>query len=357
MAITTTRRLTLSALLIAGLVAPLSARPYGYGYGYGHGHGHRPHRHRRGPIIVIRAPRPRPRVVVVPAPAPIPHASYFVPPEYTPYPWGGAVFYYRSGIFHRHDGRRFVACAAPVGLVVRTIPTAHRLHVNGGRLYYVVGDTYYQRASGGYVVVHSPTVVTVPAAPPAPSYPTVPAYPAAVGGTTSGAVPRSVGGSVGAPANPAAVPAYPGYPAAVDAPPAPDSLPADLAPLVSPGDDEGSTQPGGHTVYLELANGSRVEVELTRDADGSWVGPKGEYYDDFPTAEQLRKLYAPDAPPITEAAAAGPEQTVIWVTNSNGSRTEVARERTAGGSWKGPQGETYATFPTEEQLVARYGLK
>lgn len=44
------------------------------------------------------------------------------------------------------------------------------------------------------------------------------------------------------------------------------------------------------TVWITNSNGSRTSVRLTRD--GAWyVGPRGEYYAEMPTNEQLRVVY------------------------------------------------------------------
>jgi len=44
------------------------------------------------------------------------------------------------------------------------------------------------------------------------------------------------------------------------------------------------------TVWITNSNGSRTSVQLTRQ--GPWyIGPRGEYYGDMPTNEQLRIAY------------------------------------------------------------------
>ncbi|MGE5295660.1 MAG: hypothetical protein ACM3VT_12595 [Solirubrobacterales bacterium] len=44
------------------------------------------------------------------------------------------------------------------------------------------------------------------------------------------------------------------------------------------------------TVWITNSNGSKTSVKLTRD--GAWyVGPRGEYYAEMPTNEQLRVVY------------------------------------------------------------------
>ena len=49
-------------------------------------------------------------------------------------------------------------------------------------------------------------------------------------------------------------------------------------------------QQGAVEVWITNSNGSRTSVRLTRE--GPWyVGPRGEYYTDMPTNEQLRVVY------------------------------------------------------------------
>jgi hypothetical protein len=45
----------------------------------------------------------------------------------------------------------------------------------------------------------------------------------------------------------------------------------------------------------------------------------------------------------------------VWITNSNGSKSEV-RLRRSGPSYIGPKGETYTSMPTEDQLRSVYGF-
>lgn len=49
-------------------------------------------------------------------------------------------------------------------------------------------------------------------------------------------------------------------------------------------------EPTTITVWITNSNGSRTSVQLTRQ--GPWyVGPRGEYYTEMPTNEQLRVVY------------------------------------------------------------------
>jgi hypothetical protein len=47
----------------------------------------------------------------------------------------------------------------------------------------------------------------------------------------------------------------------------------------------------------------------------------------------------------------------VWITNPNGSKTEVVLRAADGGNWIGPKGEFYNGMPTEAQLRPVYGLK
>jgi len=103
------------------------------------------------------------------------------------------------------------------------------------------------------------------------------------------------------------------------------------------------------TIWITNDNGSKTSVILVKDIDGpGYTGPKGEYYSNMPTEEQLKILYG------MGTTAKKPELTV-WITNDNGSMTPVTLTPTVTGFF-GPSGEYYPTMPTEEQLQALYGL-
>lgn len=44
------------------------------------------------------------------------------------------------------------------------------------------------------------------------------------------------------------------------------------------------------SIWVTNSNGSQTEVKLTRKGHG-YIGPRGEYYDTFPSNEQLRMVY------------------------------------------------------------------
>lgn len=49
-------------------------------------------------------------------------------------------------------------------------------------------------------------------------------------------------------------------------------------------------------------------------------------------------------------------QTTIWLTNSNGSKTPVTLSKAVGGQWIGPRGEVYPNLPSEDQLQPLYAF-
>ena len=58
----------------------------------------------------------------------------------------------------------------------------------------------------------------------------------------------------------------------------------------------------------------------------------------------------------TQAGTAVANTISVWITNSNGSQTKVELTRNPDGSYTGPKGERYATMPDEEQLKKAYGF-
>lgn len=58
----------------------------------------------------------------------------------------------------------------------------------------------------------------------------------------------------------------------------------------------------------------------------------------------------------TQTAQTDGNSVTVWLTNSNGSKTPVKLSRNADGSYTGPKNEIYLTMPTEEQLKKAYGF-
>ena len=189
-------------------------------------------RRRRGPVVVVPVRKRRPKPVVVIRQPVV--KKVVVPASYETIIINDKKYHYGKGKFYRMRAGAFIKVKAPRGAVVSELPTARKLEIVDGKLYYIVGKTYYRKSVGGYRVVKCPyrLAKTVPVVKP------------------------------------------------VVAP--------DVAVKAVP---EAKSLQTKYTTWLENSNGSKTPVELTRHPSGTWVGPKGEHYDDIPSADQLRTLY------------------------------------------------------------------
>ncbi len=70
---------------------------------------------------------------------------------------------------------------------------------------------------------------------------------------------------------------------------------------------------------------------------------------------QDNKAKEESAAASTNTASANSTTMTMWVNNSNGTRTEIKLTRNPDGSYTGPGGKTYPTLPTQEQLQKDYG--
>jgi hypothetical protein len=70
----------------------------------------------------------------------------------------------------------------------------------------------------------------------------------------------------------------------------PDTVYVEKALEAGQGSDEKFAEPVSKTVMVKNSNGSQTPVRL-EESDGKWKGPRGELYDDFPTDEQLHSAY------------------------------------------------------------------
>jgi len=63
-------------------------------------------------------------------------------------------FYFSNGVWYKARGRKYVVCAAPVGIKVRNLPRGNKIvHVNGRKLYKYKG-VWYKKSGRHYVVVN-----------------------------------------------------------------------------------------------------------------------------------------------------------------------------------------------------------
>ena len=67
----------------------------------------------------------------------------------------GINFHYANGIWYKARGRKYVVCAAPLGIKVRHLPRGNKIvHVNGRKLYKYKG-VWYKKQGRGFVVVNA----------------------------------------------------------------------------------------------------------------------------------------------------------------------------------------------------------
>ena len=62
-------------------------------------------------------------------------------------------FYIADGVWYKARGRKYVVCAAPVGIKVRTLPRAHKVVYVKGRKFYKYRGIWYKKRGRNFVVV------------------------------------------------------------------------------------------------------------------------------------------------------------------------------------------------------------
>lgn len=147
--------------------------------------------------------------------------------------WGGRKYFFYDGVFYERDRREYVVIAPPEGAFVRSLPPGYQVIVVNGVSFYLVNETYYQYTPSGFKVIPPPFL------------------------------PQDVNRT--APLGPQTI--------AVQA--------AESAEDV-------------FTVNVPRATGGYIPVVLQRSGKG-FIGPQGEFYEDFPSIKHLRVVYAPTA--------------------------------------------------------------
>lgn len=195
-----------------------------------------------------------------------------LPPGYTSVLVAGLALLYAEGLFYRHTPAGYVVIQPPVGAVVPVLPPGYTTVVMNGIPYYYYGYTYYAPSPNGYVVVQPPVAAASVIAPPVitPLAAAVAPAPAPIS------------------AMPAAAPSMTAPQAAPQQVPAPSQA----AQAAAPDEDDKPTSDGDNKfdIYIPNNNGSYTLVTLMK-TDKGFLGPQGEFYEDHPTVEQLRKRY------------------------------------------------------------------
>ena len=63
-------------------------------------------------------------------------------------------FYFADGVWYKTRGRKYVVCAAPVGIKLRTLPRGHKVVVVKGRKLYKYKGIWYKKSGRNFIVVN-----------------------------------------------------------------------------------------------------------------------------------------------------------------------------------------------------------
>ena len=162
------------------------------------------------------------------------------------YAWGGrggGRYYWHGGRWYNNGWWWFGAgmTALALGSVIASLPPAYGTVYAGGVPYYYYDGIYYRPCPSGYVVVQAP---------------------------------------------PVAAPVMVQQPVAVAQPTV--SMPVESANVVQAASP--ATQGEPFTVNVPNSKGGWTSVTLTRSGTG-FIGPQGEYYQEFPKIKQLKEMY------------------------------------------------------------------
>ncbi|MEM8508399.1 MAG: DUF6515 family protein [Bacteroidota bacterium] len=62
-------------------------------------------------------------------------------------------FYFADGVWYRARGRKYVVCAAPIGVRVSALPRGNKVVVVNGRRLYKYKGIWYRKSGRNFVVV------------------------------------------------------------------------------------------------------------------------------------------------------------------------------------------------------------
>jgi len=66
----------------------------------------------------------------------------------------GVNFHFSNGVWYKAKGRKYVVCAAPVGVKVKKLPLGNKVVVRAGRKYYTYNGVFYKKKGRNYIVVN-----------------------------------------------------------------------------------------------------------------------------------------------------------------------------------------------------------
>ncbi|WP_372973744.1 DUF6515 family protein [Muriicola sp.] len=66
----------------------------------------------------------------------------------------GIRYHLAEGVWYKARGRKYVVCAAPRGIAIKTLPRGHKVVFVKGRKYFAFRGVHYQRTGRTYKVVY-----------------------------------------------------------------------------------------------------------------------------------------------------------------------------------------------------------
>jgi uncharacterized protein DUF6515 len=63
-------------------------------------------------------------------------------------------FHFSNGVWYKPQGRKYVVCAAPLGITLRHLPRGYKIVRLNGRKMYKYKGIWYQKKGKGYIVVN-----------------------------------------------------------------------------------------------------------------------------------------------------------------------------------------------------------
>jgi hypothetical protein len=66
----------------------------------------------------------------------------------------GVNFHFSNGVWYKAKGRKYVVCAAPVGVKVKKLPLGNKVVIYGGKKYYTYNRVFYKKNRRIYIVVN-----------------------------------------------------------------------------------------------------------------------------------------------------------------------------------------------------------
>lgn len=145
--------------------------------------------------------------------------------------YNGVCYYYCDGLFYVHGPFGFSLCTPPSGMIMNFLPSGFQVVFHQGHEYRYYMGVYYLPVREGFMITGNPFFTP---------------------------------------------------------PPSSVSVPVQTADV--PGTSVSVTSETEFTVNIPNSDGSFTPVKLTKHKEG-FLGPQGEYYEEFPRVSQLKLMY------------------------------------------------------------------